>query len=108
MRKLESVVATIVVAPALETQVGKAPCHAEVSSHGEVHTDSQNIRAHVKFLSSDLLEGRRTGQRGGDIAADYIATQFALCGLKSQEITGLIFRTCPWWESRLSIRRLHF
>src|SRR3954470_6524709 len=41
-----------------------------------------NIRTHVKFLSSDLLEGRGTGQRGGDIAADYIATQFALYGLK--------------------------
>jgi hypothetical protein len=44
--------------------------------------DSQKIRAHVKFLSSDLLEGRGTGQRGGDIAAEYIATQFALYGLK--------------------------
>jgi hypothetical protein len=40
--------------------------------------DAQRIRAHVKFLASDLLEGRGTGQRGGDIAAEYIATQFAL------------------------------
>ena len=30
----------------------------------------ENIRAHVKFLASDLLEGRGTGQRGGDIAAE--------------------------------------
>ena len=44
--------------------------------------DAQRIRAHVKFLASDLLEGRGTGQRGGDIAAEYIATQFALYGLK--------------------------
>ena len=44
--------------------------------------DPERIRAHVKFLSSDLLEGRGTGTRGGDIAADYIATQFALYGLK--------------------------
>jgi Zn-dependent M28 family amino/carboxypeptidase len=40
------------------------------------------IRAHVKFLASDLLEGRGTGQRGGDLAAEYIATQFAQYGLK--------------------------
>ncbi|HEY1272658.1 MAG TPA: M28 family metallopeptidase [Terriglobales bacterium] len=40
------------------------------------------IRAHVRFLASDLLEGRGTGQRGGDIAAEYLATQFALYGLK--------------------------
>ena len=42
----------------------------------------ENLRAHVRFLSHDLLEGRGTGQRGGDIAAEYIATQFALSGLK--------------------------
>ena len=36
--------------------------------------DSERIRAHVRFLSHDLLEGRGTGQRGGDIAAEYIAT----------------------------------
>ena len=40
------------------------------------------IRAHIQFLADDLLEGRGTGTRGGDIAARYIATQFALYGLK--------------------------
>ena len=30
----------------------------------------ENIRWHVKFLAHDLLEGRGTGQRGGDIAAE--------------------------------------
>src|SRR5713101_1701650 len=44
--------------------------------------DAERIRAHVRFLSDDLLEGRGTGARGGDIAAKYIATQFALDGLK--------------------------
>jgi Zn-dependent M28 family amino/carboxypeptidase len=44
--------------------------------------DAQRIRAQVRFLSDDLLEGRGTGARGGDIAAKYIATQFALDGLK--------------------------
>ena len=41
------------------------------------------IAAHVKFLASDLLEGRGTGQRGGDIAAEYIGTQFAAYGLQA-------------------------
>jgi Zn-dependent M28 family amino/carboxypeptidase len=44
--------------------------------------DAERIRAHVRYLSDDLLEGRGTGARGGDIAAKYIATQFALDGLK--------------------------
>jgi Zn-dependent M28 family amino/carboxypeptidase len=44
--------------------------------------DPERIRAHVKFLADDLLEGRGTGTRGGDIAAHYIASQFELYGLK--------------------------
>jgi Zn-dependent M28 family amino/carboxypeptidase len=44
--------------------------------------DPERIRAHVKFLADDLLEGRGTGTRGGDIAANYIAAQFALYGLR--------------------------
>ncbi len=44
--------------------------------------DPERIRAQLRFLSSDLLEGRGTGQRGGEIAAEYVATQFALAGLK--------------------------
>ncbi|HET9698097.1 MAG TPA: M28 family peptidase [Terriglobales bacterium] len=54
-----------------------------------------NIRAHVQFLASDLLEGRGTGQRGGDIAADYIATQFALAGLKPAGENGSYFQRVP-------------
>ncbi len=48
----------------------------------EAGIDPEKIRAHVRFLADDLLEGRGTGTRGGDIAARYIATQFALDGLK--------------------------
>ena len=44
--------------------------------------DAKRIAAHVQFLANDLLEGRGTGTRGGDIAANYIAAQFALSGLK--------------------------
>lgn len=44
--------------------------------------DAERIRAHVRFLSDDLLEGRGPGTRGSDLAARYIATQFALLGLK--------------------------
>jgi Zn-dependent M28 family amino/carboxypeptidase len=48
----------------------------------EASIDPEKIRAHVKFLSDDLLEGRGPGMRGDEIAAQYIATQFALAGLK--------------------------
>jgi Zn-dependent M28 family amino/carboxypeptidase len=57
--------------------------------------DPERIRAHVRFLSHDLLEGRGTGQRGGDIAAEYIATQFALSGLKPAGDSGTFMQKVP-------------
>jgi Zn-dependent M28 family amino/carboxypeptidase len=48
----------------------------------EASIDGEKIRAHVKFLADDLLEGRGPGLRGAEIAAQYLATQFALYGLK--------------------------
>src|SRR5579864_131861 len=57
--------------------------------------EPEHIRAHVRFLSHDLLEGRGTGQRGGDIAAEYIATQFWLYGLKAAGDNGTFFQKVP-------------
>ena len=57
--------------------------------------DAERIRVHVRFLSHDLLEGRGTGQRGGDIAAEYIATQFALDGLKPAGDNGTYMQRVP-------------
>jgi len=57
--------------------------------------DAERIRAHVRFLSHDLLEGRGTGQRGGDIAAEYIATQYALYGLKPAGDNGTYMQKVP-------------
>jgi hypothetical protein len=43
---------------------------------------AEAIKAHVTFLASDLLEGRGTGTRGYQIAAEYVAAQYALAGLE--------------------------
>ena len=40
------------------------------------------LRAHIKFLSDDRLEGRGTGSKGGETAALYIASQFEALGLR--------------------------
>jgi Zn-dependent M28 family amino/carboxypeptidase len=55
----------------------------------------ERIRAHTKFLASDLLEGRGVGTRGGDLATDYIATQFALIGAKPAGDNGTYFQRVP-------------
>jgi Zn-dependent M28 family amino/carboxypeptidase len=56
---------------------------------------ADNIETHVRFLSHDLLEGRGTGQRGGDIAAEYIAAQFALYGLNPAGDNGSYLQKVP-------------
>ena len=68
---------------------------AQTHSADKPQIDAEKIRAHVKFLSSDLLEGRGMGQRGSDIAAEYIATQFALEGLKPAGDHGTFFQEVP-------------
>ena len=58
----------------------------------EATIDPERIRAHVQFLSDDLLEGRYPGLRGGELAAKFIATQFALYGLKPAGDNGTYFQ----------------
>jgi TonB family protein len=57
--------------------------------------DPDKIRDAVKYLSSDELEGRGTGQKGGDVAADYIAAQFKSFGLKPAGDNGTFFQNVP-------------
>jgi Zn-dependent M28 family amino/carboxypeptidase len=57
--------------------------------------DPEKIRAHVRFLSLDLLEGRGPGMRGGELAAEYIATQFALEGVEPAGDNGTYFQRVP-------------
>lgn len=53
---------------------------------------AQLLEAHVRFLADDLLEGRGTGTRGGDLAARYLAAQFAALGLKPAAPDGSFYQ----------------
>ncbi|HEY1983765.1 MAG TPA: M28 family peptidase [Terracidiphilus sp.] len=57
--------------------------------------DAERIRAHVRFLSLDLLEGRGPGTRGDKLAAEYIATELALEGVKPAGDGGTYFQRVP-------------
>lgn len=60
--------------------------HAQLTTPAEKSAsrtiDAGDLRAHIGFLASDLLEGRGPGTRGDALAQQYIATQFQLLGLK--------------------------
>ena len=43
----------------------------------------KNLRAHVAYLASDKLEGRRTGETGATYAAGYIENMFSIFKLKA-------------------------
>jgi Zn-dependent M28 family amino/carboxypeptidase len=63
-----------------------------------MQADPERIRGTVKFLAGDELEGRGTGQRGGDLAADYLAKQFARLGLEPAGDDGTYFQAIPMIE----------
>ncbi|HET7436431.1 MAG TPA: M28 family peptidase [Thermoanaerobaculia bacterium] len=50
------------------------------------------VKAHIRFLSSDLLEGRGPGTRGDQLAQQYIAAQFEAMGLPPNGDNGTYFQ----------------
>src|ERR1043165_5286103 len=50
------------------------------------------LKAHIRYLSDDLLEGRGTGARGGELAAKYIAAQLEALGAKGAGENGSFFQ----------------
>jgi Zn-dependent M28 family amino/carboxypeptidase len=58
----------------------------------QIPVDTAALDAHLRFLSSDLLEGRAPATRGGRLAAEYIATQFQALGLQPAGEHGSYFQ----------------
>ena len=53
---------------------------------------ADRFKAHVTFVADDALEGREAGTRGHEIAARYIASQFALLGVKPAGSDGTYYQ----------------
>jgi hypothetical protein len=59
------------------------------------HIRPDGLRAHTRFLSDDLLEGRGTGTRGHLLAAHYLAAEFKAMGLEPAGVDGTYFQSVP-------------
>jgi Zn-dependent M28 family amino/carboxypeptidase len=70
----------------------QAQSTASPIAKAEASIDAARIREQDKFISDDLFEGRYPGLRGGELAAKYIAAQFALEGLKPAGDSGTFFQ----------------
>ena len=74
--------ALAVTALALLLLVPRAGAYEESVLLGMEQIREDAIEAHVTFLAHDLLEGRETGTRGYELAANYVAAQFRAFGLE--------------------------
>ncbi len=70
--------------------------------------NEDSLRKHLAVLGSDSLQGRGTGSRGGELAAQYIAKELATMGLTNGGDQGSFLQAIPMHgsiplaESRLS------
>ncbi len=97
--------------PAQETAMPEVPAIPGVPAaarQAAASIDPQKIRAHVRFLASDLLEGRGPGTRGGQLAAEYIATQFALAGARPAGENGTYFQKVPLMAVHTEVDKTSF
>ena len=83
-------------APTIALAVCSLSCQGDPApSPGEPSLSGHRISAHVKFLSSDALGGRGPATPGETLTTEYIATQFALAGLKPGGDDGSYFQKVP-------------
>src|SRR6266404_3514226 len=72
---------TVLLSVALVSVISASIANAQTDNERS-RIGPQEIDAHLRFLSSDLLEGRAPATRGGRIAEEYIATQLQTFGVK--------------------------
>ncbi len=66
----------------------------------EFKLEKAEVEAHLRFLASDEMQGRRTTDMGNNVAARYIAEQFRYYGLKTVEGADGYYQTIPF-ENRI-------
>ena len=78
---------------------------------GSAAITAEEIRAHVRFLASDELEGREAGTEGAERAARYIASAFRAYGLRPvgdggtfEQRFSFVARVVPGPMNRLRLR----
>jgi hypothetical protein len=72
-----------------------APAAPDAANQAMSTIRPEAIRADMRFLSDDLLEGRGTATRGHEIAAKFMATQFEGLGLQPAGDAGTYFQEVP-------------
>jgi len=83
-----AVLAALLLLGACERSPAPASPAADPAAAGRIEAD-------VRYLADDKLEGRETGTRGYDLAADYVAERYAQIGLQPAGDDGTFFQQVP-------------
>jgi Zn-dependent M28 family amino/carboxypeptidase len=67
---------------------------ASLAAQSKSGITAAEIDGHLRFLASDLLEGRAPGTRGGRLAAEYIASELRAYGVEPG-VNGSYFQPVP-------------
>lgn len=85
-----------------------SPARAEEPASGVPVIDPAALRAHMRFLADDLLQGRAAGSEGYELAARYVAARFEALGLTPAGTNGYLqpvpLRAAELGESQSWIR----
>jgi Zn-dependent M28 family amino/carboxypeptidase len=90
MQRLATTVRTLFVLTLISAVAASG--YSQRRGRTNIALNEDAMRAHVRYLASDLLEGRGTGARGGELAASYIAAQMEALGLKGAGPNGSFFQ----------------
>lgn len=82
---------------AVTALVAASPRSAAQTSSPEI--TAGELREHIKYLASDALEGRKSGEQGNIDAAIYIAADLKLWGVKPGGDNGTFFQTFEFVSS---------
>jgi len=106
--KMRMIAAVVVAGMALATvRAQKSDVPREVQTVLERFSKSA-LRAHMRFLADDLLEGRGTGTRGHELAASYVATEFEAAGLDPAGVKGSYLQPVPLREIQVEPEACEF
>src|SRR5437868_3683523 len=95
MIRLKYLTFPLIVAALPILAVEKSSTIPAVVGRGMKMFSGDAMKAHDKFLASDLLEGRGPGTRGDDLAMQYIAAQFEAYGLQPAGDSGTYYQRVP-------------
>jgi Zn-dependent M28 family amino/carboxypeptidase len=83
---------TVAILTVIATTVSAQQSGPPRPASAPIPVNTAVLDAHLRFLSSDLLEGRAPATRGGRLAAEYIANQFLALGLEPAGANGTYFQ----------------